>query len=225
MTIEDINELLGLFRRLEGLLDPKLPAKNTQLWEQALQQAKEELGKQLKKRQAGFTFRPGRNLPPGETSDTKLQKDQRQVEERLRRIAEKKYCGKDPTYAKAVEQAKSETFDVLKRIDHLLLAVRRPLLQFPRAKTSLLAVDWKENIRGYYDFLEKDNFSYQLKEAIDVLESLKLQFERQQSLPEKPVEAGQNAASVKHWKIIAWAKEFYGLTIERITKAYLDKYG
>ncbi len=32
-------------------------------------------------------------------------------------------------------------------------------------------------------------------------------------------------APAKHWKIIAWAKELYGLAIERITKAYLDKYG
>jgi len=41
----------------------------------------------------------------------------------------------------------------------------------------------------------------------------------------KPVEIKQNATPAKHWKIIAWAKELYGLTIERITKAYLDKYG
>ncbi len=35
----------------------------------------------------------------------------------------------------------------------------------------------------------------------------------------------QNAAPVKHWRIIAWFKELYGLTIERIAKAFLDKYG
>jgi len=41
----------------------------------------------------------------------------------------------------------------------------------------------------------------------------------------KPEETKQNVTPAKHWKIIAWAKELYGMTIERITKAYLDKYG
>jgi hypothetical protein len=41
----------------------------------------------------------------------------------------------------------------------------------------------------------------------------------------KPEETKQNVTPAKHWKIIAWAKELCGLAIERITKAYLDKYG
>jgi hypothetical protein len=191
IRIEDIEELLGLFHRLEELLTPNLPVKNTQLWEQALQQAKEELDEQLRKRQAGFTFEPGRNLPSRKASKAESQKAQKGYEERIRQIAEGNYCKKDPAYAKAVEQAKSEALDILKRIDHLLLAVRGPLLQFPRAKTSLLAADWKKDIRDCYGSWDKNSFSYKLREAIDVSESLKLQIERQQPLPEKPPETEQ----------------------------------
>ena len=45
----------------------------------------------------------------------------------------------------------------------------------------------------------------------------------------EPAEAEQNIAPAKRRGIRAWfkglAKELYGLTIERVTKAYLDKYG
>ncbi len=180
LKITDINKLLGLFQRLEKLLDPELPPKNHQLWEQSLQQAEKELAEKLKKRQATFTNPPGRNFPPQKTSKVERQKSQKQLEERIRQIAEKKYCEKDPAYAKAVDQAKNEVFDTLKKIDHSLLAVRKPLSQFPRVQSSLLAVDWKEHIRGYYNFMDKNSFSYQLREAIDVLESLQLQLKRQQ---------------------------------------------
>ncbi len=46
---------------------------------------------------------------------------------------------------------------------------------------------------------------------------------------EQPAETEQSAALNEWRKVINWlkglAKELYGLTIERITKAYLDKYG
>ena len=188
VTTEDINELLGLSQQLEALLRPELPAKSNELWEKSLDQAKQELGQQLKQRQSGFTLRPASNNAPRRTTITEEQEIQQQFKERILQIAEKKYCEKDPTYAKAVEQAKSKTADVLKSIDHLLLAIRQPLLQFPRVQNTLLAVDWKEDIRDYYPFLDKDNLSYQIREAIDVLEAFKLQVERQQT---KEVESQQ----------------------------------
>jgi hypothetical protein len=43
----------------------------------------------------------------------------------------------------------------------------------------LLAADWKKDIRDYYDFLEKNSFLHRIEEAIDILESLKMQFEHQ----------------------------------------------
>jgi hypothetical protein len=194
VTTKDINELLGLFQQLEGLLRPELPAKNNALWEQSLDQAKQELAHQLKQRQSGFTLRPASNNAPGRTTITKEQEIQRQFKEKMLQIAEKKYCEKDPTYAKTVEEAERKAHDVLKRIDHLLLAIREPLLQFPRVQNSLLAVNWKEHIRNYYPFLDKDNFSYQIREAIDVFEALKLQLERQQP---KEVESQQYQAETE----------------------------
>jgi len=199
ITTKDINELLGLFQQLEPLLRPELPAKSNELWEKSLDQAKQELGQQLKQRQSGLTLSPTSNNAPRRTTITEEQEIQQQFKERILQIAEKKYCEKDPTYAKAVEQAKSKTADVLKSIDHLLLAIRQPLLQFPRVQNTLLTVDWKEDIRDYYPFLDKDNLSYQIREAIDVLEAFKLQLERQQTkevesqqLPlEKPAETEQ----------------------------------
>ncbi|MGD1042160.1 MAG: hypothetical protein ABR913_03740 [Sedimentisphaerales bacterium] len=46
-----------------------------------------------------------------------------------------------------------------------------------------------------------------------------------ETVQDDPAETKQNVTPAKHWKITAWAKELYGMTIERITKAYLDKYG
>lgn len=210
LRIKDINELSGLFQRLENLLNPELPPKDNQLWEQFLLQAQEELVEQLKKRQTMFTIPSGRNFPPQKTSKEEHQKSQKQFEERIRQIAEKKYCEKDLAYAKAVDQAKSEAFDTLKRIDHLLLVVRAPLLQFPRVQNSLLVVDWKEHIRNYYNFLDKNSFSYQLREAIDVLESLKLQIEHQQ--PTKCSRRG------------AWFWKLYEKTLKVIVDAVLERW-
>lgn len=52
---------------------------------------------------------------------------------------------------------------------------------------------------------------------------------RKDLTPEKPAETEQNTTPAKRRGIIIWCKglvrELYGLTIERITKAYLDKYG
>ena len=209
LRIKDVNKLLGLFQQLEKLLNPKLPPKDNQLWEQSLQQAQGELVEQVKKRQNGLVFRPGWNIPPQKTGEMEHQKTQkRSGEERIHQIAEKKYCEKDPTYTKAIDRAKNKAFDVLKKIDHLLLAVRAPLLQFPRVQNSLLAVDWKEHIRDYYNFLDKNGFSYQLREAIDVLESLKLQIERQQP--------------TKHSRIGAWFWKLYEKTLKAIFAAFLE---
>ncbi len=180
VTTEDINELLGLFQQLEALLRPELPAKSNELWEESLEQAKQELAEDLKRWQCGFTLRPGGNNRARKSSKAKQKEIQAEYESRVTEIAEKKYYAKDPTYAKAVDEAKSQTDEVLKSIDHLLLAIRQPLLQFPRVQDSPLAVDWKKHIRNYYPFLDKDNLSYQVREGIDVLQALKLQFERQQ---------------------------------------------
>jgi len=196
----DVDKLLKLFRQLEKLLNPELPEKNPELWGQSLQEGKKELAEQIKKCQSGFTLRPGGNIPPRKASESEQKKIQQRFEMRSSEIAEQNYYGKDPTYAKAVNQAKSKVNNVLKRIDHLLIAIREPLLQFPRVQDSLLAVDWKKHIRNYYPCLDKDNFSDQIREAIDVLEALKLQFERQKSKEvesqqdAKPAEKGQKAA-------------------------------
>jgi len=51
----------------------------------------------------------------------------------------------------------------------------------------------------------------------------------QGEVAKKPAKPEQNTTPAKRWGIIIWCKglvrELYGLTIERITKAYLDKYG
>jgi hypothetical protein len=193
VTTEDINKLLGQFHQLEALLRPELPAKDNELWEQSLDQARQELDEHLKKWQCGFTLRPGGNNPARKPSKSKDKEIQQQYENRVTEIAEKKYYEKDPTYANAVDEAKRQTDEVLKSIDHLLLAVGEPLLQFPRVKNSLLAVDWKGHIRNYYPFLDKDNFSYQVRDTIDVLEALKSQFERQER---KEVESQQYQAEI-----------------------------
>jgi len=211
VRIEDVDKLLGLFQHLEKFLDPELPAKNNQLWVKSVEQAREELADQLKKRQSGITLRPGWNAPLRKTSRTKQKENQKQFEKRIHQIAEKNYYAKDLAYAKAIDQSTSDVIDVMKKIDHLLLAVREQLLQLPRVKKSLLAIDWKEYIRNYYPFLDKDNFSYQIREAIDVLEALKVQFERQKSSEaeskkdQKPAEPEQKATLSKGrrlWNLI-----------------------
>jgi len=189
ITIEDINKLLGLFQELQALVKPDLPTKNNELWQQSLEEAERELAAKLKERQLRFTARPGCQIVPRKSSKAKKKEIHRQCEKRITEIAEKKYYEKDPAYAKVLDVIERKANDVLKNIDHLLLTIREPLLQFPRVENSLLAVDWKEHIRDYYRFLDKDNFSYQVQEAIDVLEALKLQFERQRS---KEVEGGRH---------------------------------
>jgi hypothetical protein len=181
ISTKDIDELLELFRQLEELLNPELPEKNKGLWEESQALAKKELAEQLKERQSGFTVRSSQNVSLRKTSKANQKEIQQQCEKRIYQIAEKKYYEKDPIYARALEEAKTKALDVCKSIDHLLLAVREPLLQFPRVQSSLLAVDWKEHIRDYYSFINKDNFSYQVRETIDVLEALKVQFERKRS--------------------------------------------
>jgi len=64
-------------------------------------------------------------------------------------------------------------------------------------------------------------------EVVHELQRIKAKLEYEQA--SKPAESEQNAIPAKRWRI--WtkfkglAKELYGLSIERITKAYLDKYG
>lgn len=211
---KDVNELLGLFHQLQRLLKPHLPEKNRELWEQSLVQAKAELVEQLKKRQSVFMLRPGGNIPTRKSTKAKQKKIQQQYERRVIEIAEKKYCEKDPNYAKAVDQAKSKVVDVCKSIDHLLLAIREPLLQFPRVQESLLAVDWKKHIRDYYPFLNKDNFSYQLRKTIDVLEALKLQFEREQPKEVKSQEESNPAKLRRLWPCVKRIPHWiYGLVV------------
>jgi hypothetical protein len=226
VTTEDINGLLGLFQQLEALVRPDLPAKNDQLWRQSLQQAEKELAEQLKERQSGFTLRPASNNAPRRRTMTEEQEIQQRFKDRMLQIAEKKYCENDPTYARAVEEAKTKAARVCKSIDHLLLAVREALLQFPRAQNSLLAVDWKKHIRDYYPFLDKDNFSYQVREAIDVLEALKLRFEREErkevESQEYQAETEQKATPAEHEKD-NWFYRLYRITITSFWYAFWDK--
>jgi len=81
-------------------------------------------------------------------------------------------------------------------------------------------------------FIEHAEFSRCLDPIIHDLKRIKRIREKELEADlatTKQVETKQNATPTKHWKIIAWfkglSKELYGLTIERITKAYLDKYG
>ena len=214
ISIKDIDKLLELFRQLDKFLNPKLPEKDKELWEESQDLAKKELAEQLKKRQSGFTVRPGWNVPIRKTSKTNQKEIQKQCEKRIQQIAEKKYYEKDLSYAEAVDEAESKTYDVLKSIDHLLLSVQGPLLQFPRVKSSLLALDWKKHIRDYYRFINKDSFPYQVRETIDVLEALQVQFERSQ--PEG-VDSQKESYLTKYQKIRIFLKRMprwiYILTI------------
>ena len=72
LAVRDIKQLLKLFRALRKTTLKKPFKKNRDLKEKAYKEAKEELNVELKKRQAGFTQRPGRtNIFPHKTSVTK----------------------------------------------------------------------------------------------------------------------------------------------------------
>ena len=179
LTTKGVKELLSLFQKLKKSLNADLPEKNIELWQQSQDIAKKELAGQLKEWQSGFTLRPDGNIPTIRIKKSTLKKSQQRIDQRIIQLAENKYLEKDPIYAKAIAEAEKKATNVCKKIDHLLLNFREPLLQFPRVQNSLLAVDWKKHIRNFYTSLHKDNFLYQVAEVIDILEAIKTKMERQ----------------------------------------------
>lgn len=181
VTTQDIEELLKLFRQLENLLNPALPTKDDSLWREAKKEAQEELSDQLRERSSTFSERPGLYVPPRKATKAEQKKVQEQIENRIAVIAEKKYCERDQAYSKAVDTAKRAVADVLKKIDHLLACTGGVLQRFRRTKDTWLVENFKE-IRKLYDWMDKDNIKYSVRETIDVLEALKLKYERQERL-------------------------------------------
>ncbi len=81
---------------------------------------------------------------------------------------------------------------------------------------------WR-SISWYNSIADVNSYEDRTANIKNALENVKT------DLPEKPAETGQKPTPAKRLGIRACLKglpkELYGLTIERITKAYLDKYG
>ncbi len=181
ITIEDVNKLLELFQQLEKMIEPSLPPRNDKLWREAKDEAQKELIDQLKERGSTFSERPGLWTSPKRPNKIEQAKIQKQAEERILVIAEKKYCEKDSVYAEALDTAQKATAEVLKKIAHLLECVRNPLQQFSPAKSTWLVTDFRK-IRRYYENMPKDYIKHSIQEAIEALQGLKVMFERQEQL-------------------------------------------
>lgn len=181
ITTEDIAELLELFGQLDNPLKPALPPKDESLWCEAKKEAGEELVEQLKKRSSQLLGRPGQNDPPRKPSKAEQKRTQEQFENRIHVIAEEKYCEKDEAYSEAVDAAKKDTEDVLKRIDHLLRCIGEGLQQLTQKKDTWLVKDFGE-IRRLYSSIDKRNIKYCCQETIDVLRNNYRKPQRQREL-------------------------------------------
>lgn len=197
LTVKDVDKLLGLFRQLEDLLNPKLPPKNQKLWGQCLKEGQRKFDEQIKQRKAQFTARPGKSILPKKTSKIKQRQGQRLRQDRVLAIAEKSYCEKDSNYAEAINAAKKAVLEVVKEIDHTLYPVREPLLKFDRARGTLLEADFNQ-IRKLYKFVVKDSLQCQVGEVIDSLETIRGKIFRRQMLKKYTPHGGPDGCVPQH---------------------------
>lgn len=221
LTLKDVDELLGLFRRLQDLANSKKPSKNKEIWKQCLKKAEEELFEQLKKRESQLTARPGRNVPRRRTSEEK----QENLQKIILGIAEKKYRLMDSKYNQSLLQVEENGAELVKVIDHALYSIREPLLRFDRVRGTLLEANWRQ-IRDYFSVNEIMQFQAQglVERAIDALEAIRAKVERQQQieLAEKPAERGGNATPAKGLGITTLFKNIIEKGWQIFTKSFWD---
>jgi len=189
-----------------------------------------------------------RLYPP---ADNSIEADQlsKQIDEGLTQLRFYKAVGKiyrmmDKTYADGLVKLEQNIGKIIDRVNQLDSTQTGKLLNTYDKLSGLKLQDRFDRIGRAYSIdsvVESTLFGVdangwfggESKESLvdTVVATLKeiSQAARTDLTPKKPAEADQKATPAKRGKIITWikglAKEFYGLTIERITKAYLDKYG
>ncbi len=210
ITTKDIDKLLELFRQLENLLNPELPQRDGQLWVKAMEQSRKELADKLKKRQSGFTLRPGRNNLKRKSIKAGHSKKEDQAERIIRQMAENKYRLWDSKYDQSLSQVEEKIVEVVKRIDHTLYSMKEPLLAFDRTQGTLLQANFR-NIRDDFTVNEIRQFQDMVKKSIDALEAIRLKVERQQHL-EAPIKNQvspnkKNAKTNQLTRLFAWLRK------------------
>ena len=207
---KDVKKLLSLFRQMEKLLRPNLPAKKRELWDQSLKQAKEELVQQLKKKESSLSPARGRIILPQKLGETKQKEIQQQFEKCVLEIAEQRYREKDEEYSEAVNTARKAVEQVVRKIDHTLYSIGKSLSEFDRAQGTLLQANWRQ-IRDIFSVDEIMQFQAHglVERAIDALEAIKRKVKQQRPKVSQ--------------RISAWLWKLYEKTLKVIVDEFLER--
>jgi hypothetical protein len=189
LKVKDVGTLLKLFQQLEKASKTELPSKNDSLRKRCKKEAEKELLKKLREQESHFINRPltQKNIY---THARQVDYDREPSEKDIREIisagAEKIYQERDKTYAMALDKRRKSIQAIVRKIDHTHYPIKEQLLQFDRAKGSLLEADWRQ-IRDEFsvDAIMQFQKNGLIDRAIDALEPIKGVLKRQQPVGSK----------------------------------------
>jgi len=205
LVVRDVKCLLKLFGALRKAVRTKPLRKNKELEEIAHKRATEELIAELKKREAGFTFPPGR-FTQHRKSEAEQKIAQEQGNHVLEARAENKYHSMDKKYDAKLRERDKKIQLLIQKIDHTITPIGNELRQYAETDKTLLVADWPELRRkiSVRDFITPE-MQEQVDRIIIALEILMRRLRR-----------------VRTKSLIGAVKWFYEVTIKTLLDLVLD---
>lgn len=214
ITLDEIDEFLGLFRELQELQSFELPGKGDKLWAECEKKAHQKLSEDVEKRAAQFMERPAGRVTKRMTSGER-ERNEQTVQKRISEQAEMLYREKDKKYAKAVGSRDVKINACMKKIDHLRYALADrlpPVLRSGCEGSTVSSRELRDSV-SVRDIL----VGFPTDRMIDALEAERAKVERQPAKARRDFGPG-----IVGW-IKGWLWKLYEKTLKVVVEAILER--
>jgi len=158
LSLGEVRRILKLFKFLQEATRPKSIRKNRELEKKACKEAEEEFVAELKKREQGLTFGPGRNIVPKRIKKSEDKKLRQSFDYNVKVRAEKKYRSLDVKYDAKIRTREEKIQLLIQKIDHTITPMSLEFKRCLEANKTLLIADWPElrKVMSWRDFTTQE---------------------------------------------------------------------